>query len=176
LLGATLLEWGGGVSPNERGWALDPQIQANCAENTNITEYTHESGHLQSMYSLGCGWNHEFFHVHNAQVDGSEADSFKREKIKHCFVTTVQDSDPDPHVFGPPGSGSGSTSQRYGSRSGPFYHQAKEARKTLIPTVLWLLLDILFLKNDVNVPSKSNNQNIFLNLVFCWRLEGQWRK
>ncbi len=30
---------------------------------------------------------------------------------------------PDPHVFGPPGSGS-------------FYHQAKIVRKTLIPTVL----------------------------------------
>jgi len=41
---------------------------------------------------------------------------------------------PDPHVFGPPGSGSGFTSQRYGS--GSFYHQAKKIRKTLIPTVL----------------------------------------
>ncbi len=50
--------------------------------------------------------------------------------------------DPDPHVFGPPGSGS--TSQRYGS--GSFYHQAKIVRKTLIPIVLWLLLDFLSLK------------------------------
>jgi hypothetical protein len=32
--------------------------------------------------------------------------------------------DPDPHIFGPPGSGSGS-----------FYHHAKIVRKTLIPTV-----------------------------------------
>jgi hypothetical protein len=40
----------------------------------------------------------------------------------------------DPHVFGPPGSGS--TSQRYGSGSGSFYQQAKIVRKTLIPTVL----------------------------------------
>jgi hypothetical protein len=39
---------------------------------------------------------------------------------------------PDPHVFGPPGSGS--ISQRYGS--GSLYHQAKMVRKTLIPTVL----------------------------------------
>ncbi len=31
--------------------------------------------------------------------------------------------DPDPHVFGLPGSRYGSTSQRYGS--GSFYHQAK---------------------------------------------------
>jgi hypothetical protein len=37
---------------------------------------------------------------------------------------------PDPHVFGPPGSGS--TNQRYGS----FYHHAKIVRKTLIPTIL----------------------------------------
>jgi hypothetical protein len=47
---------------------------------------------------------------------------------------------PDPHVFGPPGSGSGSTSQRYGSGSGlgseSFYHHAKIVRKTLIPTIL----------------------------------------
>jgi hypothetical protein len=45
-------------------------------------------------------------------------------------------ADPDPYVFGPPGSGSGSISQRYGSRSGSFYHQAKKGRKTLIPAVL----------------------------------------
>ncbi len=37
--------------------------------------------------------------------------------------------DPDPLVFGPPGSGS--ISQRYGS--GSFYRQAKIVRKTLIP-------------------------------------------
>jgi hypothetical protein len=45
-------------------------------------------------------------------------------------------ADPDPHVFGPPGSGS--TSQRYGSGSGSrsFYHHAKIVRKTLIPTIL----------------------------------------
>jgi hypothetical protein len=33
--------------------------------------------------------------------------------------------DPDPHVFGPPGSRSGSISQRYGSGSGSFFQQAK---------------------------------------------------
>jgi hypothetical protein len=43
-------------------------------------------------------------------------------------------ADPDLHVFGHPGSGSGSTSQRYGSRS--FYHHAKKLRKTLIPNIL----------------------------------------
>ena len=54
---------------------------------------------------------------------------------------------PDPHVFGPPGSGSGS-----------FYHHAKIVRKTLIPTIL--LLFLTFLENDVNVASKSNKQKI----------------
>jgi hypothetical protein len=39
-----------------------------------------------------------------------------------------------PYVFGPPGTGSGSFSQRYGS--GSFNHQAKIVRKPLIPTVL----------------------------------------
>ncbi len=73
----------------------------------------------------------------------------------------------DPYIFGPPGSGSGPINQRYGSGSGSFYHQAKIVRKILIPTVLWLLFDFLSLKNDVNIPSKSNKQkNFFLNL-FC---------
>ena len=61
--------------------------------------------------------------------------------------------------FGPPGSASRSTSQRhgsgFGSSSGSFYHQAKIVRKTLIPTVLWLLYDFLPLENDLNVPSKK---------------------
>jgi hypothetical protein len=42
----------------------------------------------------------------------------------------------DPYVFGSPGSGSGPISQRYGSGSESYYHQAKIVRKTLIPTVL----------------------------------------
>jgi hypothetical protein len=45
--------------------------------------------------------------------------------------SSVADPDPnDPYVFGPPGS----ISQIYGS--GSFYHQAKIARKKLIPFVL----------------------------------------
>ncbi len=32
----------------------------------------------------------------------------------------------------------------------------KNSKKTLIPTILWLFFDFLSLKNDVNVPSKSN--------------------
>ncbi len=50
--------------------------------------------------------------------------------------------------------------------------QAKIVRKTLIPTVFWLLLDFLSLKNDVNVPSKSIKQNNFFLIRFLlvsWR-------
>ncbi len=43
---------------------------------------------------------------------------------------------PDPHVFGPPGSGSISPRYGSGSGSGSFYHHAKIVRKTLIPTIL----------------------------------------
>ena len=74
--------------------------------------------------------------------------------------SSVPNPDPDPHVFGPPGSGF--TSQRYGSGSfsgsGSFYHHAKIVRKTLIPTIFLLFFDFLSLKNDVNVASKSNKQ------------------
>jgi hypothetical protein len=60
--------------------------------------------------------------------------------------------------------GSGSISQRYGSGSGSFYHDAKIVRQTLIPSVLWLLFALFSLKNNVDVPSKSNKQkNVFLN-------------
>ncbi len=37
--------------------------------------------------------------------------------------------------------------------------QTTVVRKTLIPTVLWLLFGLLSLKNDVNVGSKSKQQN-----------------
>jgi hypothetical protein len=53
---------------------------------------------------------------------------------------------PDPHVFGPPGSG------------------AKKVRNT-IPTVLWHLLDLLSLKM-ITVPSKSNKQKKLLKNSF----------
>ncbi len=38
------------------------------------------------------------------------------------------------------------------------YHKAKRFLKTLISTVFWLHCDIWSLKNDENVPSKSNKQ------------------
>ncbi len=47
----------------------------------------------------------------------------------------VRDTDPDPSTI----------NQKY-------------FKKPLIPTVLWLLYDFFSLKNDVNVPSKSNKQ------------------
>ncbi len=56
-------------------------------------------------------------------------------KTKLIFGTK-KGSVADPYVFGPSGAGAGSASQRYGSGSGSFYHQAKLVRKTLIPTVL----------------------------------------
>jgi hypothetical protein len=35
-------------------------------------------------------------------------------------------------------------------------------------------VDFLSLKNDVNIPSKSNKQeNLFKKIGFCGRLEGQ---
>ncbi len=44
--------------------------------------------------------------------------------------SSVVDPDPpDPHVFGPPGSGSTSQSYGYISGSGSFYHHAKIVRK-----------------------------------------------
>ncbi len=55
----------------------------------------------------------------------------------NSLLSTVVD--PDPYVFGPPGSASGSISHNYGS--GSFHHQAKIVRKALIITVLWLLSD-----------------------------------
>ncbi len=63
------------------------------------------------------------------------------EAVQILKISVADPDPPDPHVFGPPGCGSGSTSQRYGfgSESGSFYHHAKIVRKTLIP-ILWLFL------------------------------------
>jgi hypothetical protein len=65
---------------------------------------------------------------------------------QNLLVTdSVADPDPDApdsRVFGPPGSGYGPISQRYGSGSDSgsgsrsFYHQAKLVRKTKISTFL----------------------------------------
>ncbi len=81
------------------------------------------------------------------------------------------------NASGPPGSRSGFISQRYGSGSGSFYHQAKKSRnrknrKTFTPTALWLLFDFLSLINDKNVPSKIYKQKNFFLISFLlvsWR-------
>ncbi len=44
-----------------------------------------------------------------------------------------------------------------------------------VPTVLWLLCDFLSLKDDVNVPSKSNKV-ISKKIIFSCHFEGHWRK
>jgi hypothetical protein len=80
-------------------------------------------------------------------------------RVKISVADPNPDLDPpDPHVLRPPGSGSGSLSQRYGSGFGSCYHSAK--RETLISTVLFcdFWFDFLSLKNEVNIPSKSNMQ------------------
>ncbi len=91
-------------------------------------------------------------------------------KTGYILVSNYPDPDPqDPHVFGPPGSRS--ISQKDPDLDPYLYQQAKIIRKTLIPTVLWLLLDVLSSKNYlldvlssknyVNVHSKSNKQKTF---------------
>jgi hypothetical protein len=99
-----------------------------------------------------------------------------RQKKLHLYVHAYSSIDnpqccrsarcpnPDPSVFGPPGTGS--ISHRYGSESGSFYHQAKIVRKTLISTALWLLFYFLSLKNYVNVPSKSDKQKHWIILFW----------
>jgi hypothetical protein len=47
-------------------------------------------------------------------------------------------------------------------------------KKNLEPRYFVTLFDFLSLKNNVNVPSKSNKQKKCIKkLVFCWHLEGQ---
>jgi hypothetical protein len=92
--------------------------------------------------------------------------------------SSVADPDPNPdpldsHVFGPPGYGSGYTSQRYGSGSGScsgsgsgstcfwpsriririILSSCKNSKKNLDPYYFVTLFDFLSLKNDVNVAS-----------------------
>jgi hypothetical protein len=83
------------------------------------------------------------------------------------LASSVADPDPsDRYGFGSPGSGSRSISQRNGSGSGFFYHQAKMVRKTLIPTALRLLFDFLSSKNDVNVPLKVISKKTIFKISF----------
>ncbi len=76
-------------------------------------------------------------------------------------MPTVSVVDPDPYVFGPPGSGSFIILFGSGSGSGYFHQQAKKVRKNIdfyYFSILWLLSDFLSMKTDANVPWKSNKQ------------------
>jgi hypothetical protein len=65
-------------------------------------------------------------------------------------------------VFEPPRSGP--VRRRYGSEA--IHHQAKIVRKPLVSSILWLFFDFLTVKNDVNVPSKSNKlKKIFVAIL-----------
>ncbi len=81
-------------------------------------------------------WVISFYAVFRMQLFQWTPDSGRIQGSQNCSLKSSV-ADPDPHVFRP--SGSGSISQRYGSGSGFFYHHAKIVRKTLIPTILWLL-------------------------------------
>ncbi len=51
----------------------------------------------------------------------------------------------------------------------------KIVRITLIPTILWLFLTFIFEK-WCKCTLNSNNQKKCFKQIFCWHLEGQWRK
>ncbi len=73
---------------------------------------------------------------------------FARQREVHHSrnLPDISVADPDPRVFGPPGSGSTSLSS------------CKNSKKNLDSYYLVTLFDFLSLKNDVNVASKSNRQ------------------
>ncbi len=80
------------------------------------------------------------------------------------FFCSVADPEPDPYVFGPPGS----ISTRFGSGSGSFCHQAKIVRKTLVPKCFVTSICLFIFENVVYVASKSNKQK----KKFSCHLEG----
>ncbi len=105
------------------------------------------------------GWGHTRFQYRgwvSRSRPCSSCSAAPRFQHGHIPVGSVADPDlSDPYVFGPPGSRSGSISQRYGS--GSFYHQAKIAKQNLdsycFVTTVWLFI-----------------------FSFLLRLEGEWRK
>jgi hypothetical protein len=78
-------------------------------------------------------YNQRTYFSENALLPGLVTAEFSEERAAKRYVKGSV-PDPDPHVFGPPGSVS--ICQRYGSGSGSFRHHAKIVRKTLIPTIL----------------------------------------
>jgi hypothetical protein len=94
---------------------------------------------FSSLNTLGVWYVPCLYYVRLSKEASSELGALSLSSISNCSITIKISHlnsvvDPDPYVFGPPGSGS--VNQRHGSRSGSFYRQAKIVRKTLIPTVL----------------------------------------
>ncbi len=78
-------------------------------------------------------------------------------KSKHCRSSSVADPDPpDPHVFGPPGSGFGSGS----------FSPSKNWKRNLDSYCFVTSFLLFMFDNDVNVPSKSNKQKNFFFIGF----------
>jgi hypothetical protein len=78
--------------------------------------------------------------------------------LQYYLLASVADPDPDPLVIW----------------IRILLSSSKNSKKNLDSYYFVTLFDFLFLKNDVNVPSKSNMQkNCVKKLVFCWHLEGQ---
>ncbi len=122
-----------------------------------------------SIPTLCAGTRHGVPHLqlHNNKIFIITWNTRKNQK------SSVADPDPkpsDPYVFRSPGSGS--SSQRYGSGSGSFYHQANLDSYCFV-TSFWLFIFEKWYKYKVS--SKSNKQKYFLkNLFFVGVLI--WRK
>jgi hypothetical protein len=104
----------------------------------NIKNRRHLEASLKSEYK---GWT-DFLAVaepllHLASLHLQQLAELHQARVRRLHIVKSSVVDPDPYVFGPPGSASGSVSHKYGSGSGSFHHQAtKKIRKTLPSTVL----------------------------------------
>jgi hypothetical protein len=82
---------------------------------------------------------------------------------------SVADPDPDPERYWPPGSGSGSTSQRFASGSGSFYRQANRKKSIICssffsmkPMKMKPFFSFFFFKQKQKIGVK---QNSFLSIL-----------
>ncbi len=100
----------------------------------------------------------------------SSFQQISRSNARSCISASVVD--PDPTVLGASGSGSFIIllESGFGSRpeSRSFHQQAKQVRKTLISTILWLIFDLLSIKTDVKGPSKSDKQKKLWIKTYVW--------
>ncbi len=106
-----------------------------------------DTGELLFRKSILLEYNHAYLVVPPVQCSVADPDP------------NLDPDPPDPLVFGPPGSGSGSISQRYRSGSGSeyrsFFHQVKIVRKTLIPTVFVFCLQLPMTKIGGSGPGSG---------------------